>query len=142
VVESLKNGAKGYVLKESSIDELARAIREAAGGRRYLDTRLSQMAINAFVENVEREPDRYNSLTPCEREVLQLVASGLSNSEIAQKLFVSRRTVEVHRANLMRKLDLRPQYAQLVDYAREIGLFHVPEEEEGKNSGMQPEKSK
>lgn len=130
VAGSLESGAKAYVLKESSIEELIRAIREVKEGRRYLDFKISQIAINAFIQNVQREPDRYSTLTPREKEILKLVASGLSNAEIAEKLFISKRTVEIHRANLMRKLDLRPQYIQLIDYARELGILHTPEKDE------------
>lgn len=133
VASSLENGAKAYVLKESNIDELIRAIREVKEGRRYLDFKISQVAINAFIQNVQREPDRYSTLTPREKEILKLVASGLSNAEIAEKLFISKRTVEIHRANLMRKLDLRPQYVQLIDYARELGILHTPTKEEKGN---------
>ncbi len=132
VLGALENGARGYVLKESSTDELLRAIREVHAGRRYLDNRLSQIAIDAFVQNVQREPDLYNRLTPREKEVLQLVTNGLSNAEIAEKLFVSRRTVEIHRANLNRKLGLQPQYVQLMRYARELGLVRPQSEEEEK----------
>ncbi len=128
VAGSLENGAKAYVLKESSIEELVRAIREVAAGRRYLDFKLSQIAINAFIQSVQREPDRYSTLTPREKEILKMVAAGLSNAEIADRLYISRRTVEIHRANLMRKLNLRPQYVQLVDYARELGLLYGTEE--------------
>ncbi|MDP2730372.1 MAG: response regulator transcription factor [Dehalococcoidales bacterium] len=70
----------------------------------------------------------YNTLTNREKEVLKLVASGFSNAEIAQKLFISRRTVEIHRANLMRKLNLKPRFKQLVDFARELGLLQDLEE--------------
>lgn len=130
VASSLENGAKAYVLKESNIEELIRAIREVKEGRRYLDFKISQVAINAFIQNVQREPDRYSTLTPREKEILKLVATGLSNAEIAEKLFISKRTVEIHRANLMRKLDLRPQYVQLIDYARELGILHTPTKDE------------
>jgi DNA-binding NarL/FixJ family response regulator len=136
VASSLENGAKAYVLKESNIEELIRAIREVKEGRRYLDFKISQVAINAFIQNVQREPDRYSTLTPREKEILKLVASGLSNAEIAEKLFISKRTVEIHRANLMRKLDLRPQYVQLIDYARELGILHTPSKEEN-NDGSE-----
>lgn len=138
VASSLENGAKAYVLKESNIEELVRAIREVKEGRRYLDFKISQVAINAFIQNVQREPDRYSTLTPREKEILKLVASGLSNAEIAEKLFISKRTVEIHRANLMRKLDLRPQYVQLIDYARELGILHTPAKDE-KNDGSDKE---
>ena len=133
VASSLENGAKAYVLKESNIEELIRAIHEVKEGRRYLDFKISQVAINAFIQNVQREPDRYSTLTPREKEILKLVASGLSNAEIAEKLFISKRTVEIHRANLMRKLDLRPQYVQLIDYARDLGILHTPEKGEKAN---------
>jgi two-component system response regulator NreC len=133
VASSLENGAKAYVLKESNIEELIRAIHEVNEGRRYLDFKISQVAINAFIQNVQREPDRYSTLTPREKEILKLVATGLSNAEIADKLFISKRTVEIHRANLMRKLDLRPQYVQLIDYARELGILHTPSKEDKGN---------
>lgn len=139
VASSLENGAKAYVLKESNIEELIRAIREVKEGRRYLDFKISQVAINAFIQNVQREPDRYSTLTPREKEILKLVASGLSNAEIAEKLFISKRTVEIHRANLMRKLDLRPQYVQLIDYARELGILHTPTKDE-KSDGSDKER--
>lgn len=138
VLGALENGARGYVLKESSTDELLRAIREVHAGRRYLDNRLSQIAIDAFLQNVQREPDLYNRLTPREKEVLQLVTNGLSNAEIAEKLFVSRRTVEIHRANLNRKLGLQPQYVQLMRYARELGLVK-PQTEDGPGGIPEPE---
>lgn len=138
VASSLENGAKAYVLKESNIEELIRAIHEVKEGRRYLDFKISQVAINAFIQNVQREPDRYSTLTPREKEILKLVASGLSNAEIAEKLFISKRTVEIHRANLMRKLDLRPQYVQLIDYARDLGILHTPEKGE-KDGGSEKE---
>jgi DNA-binding NarL/FixJ family response regulator len=124
VLEALKAGVKGYVLKGSPISELLRAIREVIAGRRYLDPKLSQMAIDTFLLKLEPgEADPYNSLSSREKEILQLVAQGHTNTEIANKLFISRRTVEIHRANVMRKLGLRPQYVQLVQYAHERGIL-------------------
>lgn len=129
VISSLEAGAKSYVLKESSIDELVRAIRNVAKGKRYLSNKLSQIAIDAFIHHTRREKDVYSTLTHREKEVLKLLAEGLSNIEVAQKLSISKRTVEIHRANLMRKLNLRPQYVQLVDYASELGIVPPTERE-------------
>ena len=123
VLEALKNGATGYVLKESSADDLVRAIREVAAGRRYLSPPLSERAIETYVQRArDGSLDGYESLTPREREVLHLAAEGHHNPEIAARLFISSRTVEVHRANLLRKLGLRTQ-TDLVRYALKRGIL-------------------
>ncbi len=123
VLEALKNGATGYVLKESSADDLVRAIREVAAGRRYLSPPLSERAIETYVQRArDASLDGYESLTPREREVLHLAAEGHHNPEIATRLFISSRTVEVHRANLMRKLGFRTQ-TDLVRYALKRGIL-------------------
>ncbi len=107
VIEALQNGACGYVLKESNISDLVKAIREVAAGRHYLSSPLSELAIAAYKEKTKGVSlDLYNTLTTREREVLQLVAAGNTNAEIADKLFISERTVESHRATMMRKLSL------------------------------------
>lgn len=124
ITGSLEGGAKAYVLKESSMDELVYAIREVSKGKRYLSTKLSQMAIDALLRNKHQETDLYSTLTPREKEVLQLVVDGFSSTEIARKLSISKRTVDIHRANLVRKLNLRPQSLQLADYARKLGILH------------------
>lgn len=124
VLDALRAGAKAYVLKESSSTELIRAIREVMSGHRYLSPPFLDMAIEAYLKKSEASTsDPYESLTSREREVLQLAAQGLTNSEIAARLYISRRTVEIHRANLMRKLGLRTQYIQLVQYAQQRGLL-------------------
>lgn len=124
VLEALRNGAAGYVLKNVSADELTRAIREVAAGRRYLCPPFSDRAVQAYVEQVgdDRTADPYDSLTEREREVLHLAAEGASAADIGQRLFVSPRTVEVHRANLMKKLGLTNQ-TDLVRYAIRRGLI-------------------
>ena len=123
VLEALKNGATGYVLKESSADDLVRAIREVAAGRRYLSPPLSERAIETYVQRArDASLDGYESPTPREREVLHLAAEGHHNPEIAARLFISSRTVEVHRANLMRKLGFRTQ-TDLVRYALKRGIL-------------------
>ena len=123
VIESLRAGAKSYVLKGSTAEELKRAIREVFAGHRYLGLPISQRAITEFVQKSEaRASDLYDTLTNREHEVLYLVAQGYTNTEIAAELFVSPRTVEVHRANVMRKLRLR-NHAQLVQYALQRKLL-------------------
>lgn len=122
VLEALRHGAAGYLLKDSSMAELTEAVRAAAGGRRYLGAPLTQQAIEAYIERSRTKPvDPYETLTDREREVLQLTAEGRSAAEIAEQLGISPRTVEVHRGNLMRKLGLRNQN-EVVRYALRRGL--------------------
>lgn len=124
VLEALKNGASAYVLKDASAAELVRAVREALAGRRYLSPPLSEPAIDSYIERAKNSDslDLYDTLTNREREVLQLAAEGHTNGEIAGRLFISPRTVETHRANVMRKLGLRSQ-TELVRYALQRGIL-------------------
>jgi DNA-binding NarL/FixJ family response regulator len=123
VLESLRNGAAGYVLKDSSADDLARAVREVVAGRRYLSAPLSERAIEVYMQKAQETPlDPYERLTNREREVLHLAAEGHSSTEIADRLSISSRTVETHRANMMRKLDLRSQTG-LIRYALKRGII-------------------
>ena len=123
VMEALRVGAKAYVLKEATASELLHAIREVMVGRRYLSAPLSEQAINAYLQKAEGTTlDPYDTLTTREREVLYLVAQDCTNADIAKKLFISSRTVEVHRANMMRKLGLRTR-SQLLRYAIQRGVL-------------------
>ncbi len=123
VHEALRSGAKAYILKESTSNELVRAVREAAVGHRYLSPPLSERAIEAYMQKTEATAlDPYDTLTTRELEVLHLAVQGKTNTEIAGKLFISRRTVEVHRANMMRKLGLHTQ-ADLIRYALQRGIL-------------------
>ena len=123
VLEALRAGAAAYVIKESTSAELVRAVREAVAGRRYLSPPLSERAIKAYMQKAESAAlDPYETLTAREREVLHLAAEGHNNAEIADRLFISRRTVETHRANLMRKLGLRSQ-TDLIRYALQRGIL-------------------
>ncbi|MET0552504.1 MAG: response regulator transcription factor [Vicinamibacteria bacterium] len=124
VVEALAAGASAYVLKDTTATELLRAIAEAAAGRRYLSA-----AIAAALPGLDRgrpvaleSGDPYEALTDREREVLQLVAEGLTSRGIAGRLGLSPRTVESHRANLIAKLRT-PSTAGLVRFAAERGLL-------------------
>lgn len=123
VLEALRNGATGYVLKDADAAELVQAVREVAAGRHYLSAPLSERAIQAYAQRAQAAPmDPYETLTTREREVLQLSAEGYSGTEIAAKLGISPRTAETHRANLMRKLALQSQ-TDLIRYALRRGLL-------------------
>jgi two-component system, NarL family, response regulator NreC len=125
VLEALRNGAAAYVLKDSSVDDLVRAVREVGAGRRYLSSDLSARAIDAYVEKAQDHPaDPYDTLTTREREVLQLAAEGHSSNEIAARLSISPRTAETHRTHLMRKIGTRTQ-TDLVRYAIRRGIITV-----------------
>jgi two-component system, NarL family, response regulator NreC len=127
VIEALRNGAYAYILKESNIADLVRAIREVAAGRHYLSPPLSERAIEAYLEKTKGTSlDLYDTLTTREKEVFQLAVEGYGNAEIATKLFISGRTAETHKANLMRKLGLHTQ-TDLIKYALKRGML-PPEE--------------
>lgn len=122
IQEALANGATGYVVKDAPASELVGAIREVAAGKRYLSAGLGDALISAYVKSsrpVERDP--YQTLTTREREVLHLLVQGATNTEIAKRLFISPRTVEIHRASLMRKLGLK-RAAELILFAVKRGL--------------------
>ena len=117
VMEALRNGASGYVLKDCTSADLVQAVRTAAAGRRYLSPVLAERALTGYVEHPgESDLDVYETLTNRERLVLQQAAEGKTSAEIAAALFISPRTAETHRANLMRKLSLRSQ-TDLVRFA-------------------------
>ena len=119
VMEALRNGAAGYVLKDASCADLIHAVREVMAGRRYLSPPLSERAIDAYQEKATSAAwGRYDMLTTRERETLQLVAEGYTNNEIASRLGISPRTAETHRTHLMRKLQLR-NHTDLIKYAIE-----------------------
>ncbi len=127
VVEALRSGASAYVLKDARPEELVSAIREAAAGRRFLSAPFRTDLIDTYLKRTG-DTDPYEALTPREREVLHLVAEGLTSGEIAGRLFISPRTAESHRANLMRKLGLRSR-TDLVRFAFQRGI--VPLESMG-----------
>jgi len=126
VTEALGSGAAGYVLKKSSAADLVQAVHEVVAGRRYLSPALSERAIEAYVRYVQQirdsAPDPYETLTPREREVLHLVAEGHTNAEVAERLSISPRTVETHRANMMHKLGLHTP-TDLIRYAMQHGIL-------------------
>ena len=123
VLEALRNGATGYVLKDSTGADLVQAVRQVLTGDRYLSPPLSARAIEAYVQKAEAGSlNIYETLTTREREILHLAAQGCSNAEVATRLSISPRTAETHRANMMRKLGLRTQ-ADLIRYALRRGIL-------------------
>lgn len=116
--QMLKAGASGYVLKNTAFNELADAILTVARGGRYIDRASQELMVNAPPENVtwKGEPQG-KPLSEREVQVISLVANGYTNKEIANKLAISVKTVESHKANSMQKLDLKSR-AEIVDYAR------------------------
>jgi two-component system, NarL family, response regulator NreC len=125
VLETLKKGASGYVLKDSTGSDLVKAIREVIAGRRYLSPPLSERALERYIQISKNTGlDVNEALTEREREVLYLAAEGFSNAEIAEKLSISQRTAETHRFNLMHKLGLKNN-AELIHYAIQQGIITV-----------------
>ena len=122
VLEALRAGAHGYVLKDTDAIELERAIRAVARGERYLTPAVSHHVIDRFI-NAERgdATAQSDALTPRQREVLQLIAEGKSTREIAERLYLSIKTVETHRSQLMKRLEIF-DVAGLTRYALRIGL--------------------
>ena len=123
VLEALRNGALGSVLKGSQVVDLVQATRAVAAGRRYLSAPLSERAIDVYVQKSEASIlDNYDTLTYRERQVLHLIAEGHTNAEVASRLFISPRTAETHRANVMRKLNLQ-NHTDVIRYAIRRGII-------------------
>ena len=120
VREAFEAGASGYVLKEAADAEVVAAIRDVAGGGRYVHPELGARLVSA--ETAERRRAEDDPLSDREREVLRLLALGHTNQEIAQELFISVRTAETHRAHIMQKLRLSSR-AELVRHALAEGLL-------------------
>jgi DNA-binding NarL/FixJ family response regulator len=124
VIEALRAGAMAYILKGSESTEIIHAAEEVLAGRRYLSAPLSERAITALSNQTPDQSDPLNALTPREREVLSLAAEGLSTTAMAERLFISPRTAETHRTNLMQKLGLQSQ-TDLVRFAIRRGLIQA-----------------
>jgi DNA-binding NarL/FixJ family response regulator len=120
----LQSGARGYVLKESPVEELVKAIEAIDAGQVFFSPEVARAALNQFVRGTG-EGENLGGLTAREREVLTQIAEGLSNKEIAAHLGVGVRTVETHRERIMRKLDIHT-IAGLTKYAVVNGLISLP----------------
>lgn len=128
IAEAFQAGAKGYVVKDSASERLLQGLDSVTSGEYFLDSSVS----HAVVANLLKLPLKeakitdadYGSLTPREQEVMRFLAEGLSSRAVADKLFISPKTVENHRANIMNKLGLHSTM-ELVRYAAKIGLIDV-----------------
>ncbi len=126
IYQMVQAGASGYLLKDAGRKELLAGVRAVAAGDRFFSPRVSKMMMEKFIERAQEEKRVVGDtpLTKRETEILRLIAQGLKSSQIAEKLFLSVRTVNTHRTNLMQKLDIHDR-AGLVRYAIEKGIVSV-----------------
>ncbi|MFL6622892.1 MAG: response regulator [Sulfurifustis sp.] len=124
VLQALRMGARGYLLKTQAADDLIRAIHEVRNGEIYLSPGVSASVVDAYLALTKNAGDDEDPLTPRERQILQLVAEGNTTKEIARVLNVSFKTAEAHRNRAMKKLDIH-DVAGLVRYAIRRGLVHT-----------------
>jgi two-component system response regulator NreC len=124
IFQILRAGASGYLVKQAAPTELLSAIQAAYRGESFLSPSISKKVIEEYIQQAEAtaEQDSYDQVTNRQREVLQLIAEGHSNREIAELLHISVKTVETHRANLMDKLDIHST-AELTQYAIRKGVI-------------------
>jgi two-component system, NarL family, response regulator NreC len=124
VVRSLSAGARAYLLKEATEEDLLPAVRAVAAGRSFFSPAVTRLLLEDYVRQLKQRglEDSYHLLTDREKEVLQLLAEGRSNKEVAAELGVGLSTIETHRANLMQKLSLR-NTAEIVLYAVRKGVI-------------------
>lgn len=121
VLQALKVGAKGYVLKSQAAEDLLRAIREVARGEVYLSPEVAESVVDAYVNKTDVAAD---PLTPRERQVMQLVAEGSTTKEVAKVLNISFKTAESHRNHIMKKLGIHDVVA-LMRHAIQAGLVRI-----------------
>lgn len=125
VREALRVGVTAYVLKEAMSNDFVYALQQAASGRRYLSPPLSEKALDAYAsQTVETTLDLYETLTSREREILYLAAQGMTSAEIAERIMIGVRTVDTHRASMMRKLGLHTPL-DLIRYAVRRGIVSL-----------------
>lgn len=126
VFQLLRAGAAGYVLKRAAAQDLVQAVRAAARGEAFLYPSVARKVVEDYLRRVEtgEERERYDGLTAREKEILTLIAQGLSNQQIAEKLYISIKTVQTHRAHILEKLGLHDR-TELVRYAIRKGLIQA-----------------
>jgi two-component system response regulator NreC len=124
IIQALKAGAKGYMLKDSADTDLIRGVSSVAAGKSFFSPDVAKVMLDDYVRHLAEKGivDRYDSLSEREREIFQLVAEGRSNKDVAELLSVSPATVETHRAHILQKLDVH-NTAELVLYAVRRGVI-------------------
>jgi DNA-binding NarL/FixJ family response regulator len=122
VLRALRAGCAGYLLKRSAVSELEIAVRAVARGETYLSPSVSKQVVDDYVGRTGGQADPLDALTPRQREILQLVAEGHTSKEIAERLRLSFKTIEAHRAQIMERLGLGDVTA-LVRFAVRVGLI-------------------
>lgn len=121
VLQALRAGAAGYLVKDSGADELAVAVRSVATGRTYLSPQVSRHVIDRYLERQGDLQSPFERLTPRQREILQMIAEGATTRDMARRLNLSVKTVDTHRTQLMDRLDIH-DVAGLVRYAIRTGV--------------------
>lgn len=121
VTEMFKAGASGYLLKNCDFEELVDAIRIVVGGKTYISPSISDVVVKDYLRGSAEEDSAFSVLTRREREVVQLMAEGKTTKQVALSLYISPKTVESHRLNIMNKLDM-DSIAELTKYAIQEGL--------------------
>jgi DNA-binding NarL/FixJ family response regulator len=128
IVKAFQAGAKGYVVKESAPEKLLQAIRNVLAGEYYMDSAVSRKVVEKLMQSSSKAPsiknDNYDALTAREQEILVLIAEGLTNNRIAERLFISLKTVKNHRSSIMKKLDIHSTH-ELIRYAAKLGLIDL-----------------
>jgi two-component system response regulator NreC len=125
VARCLEAGAAGYIIKDAPASQLVYAIEMTMKGERYLSPAVLKKVVAGYVKNSTRPKTSYDRLSAREREILKLLAEGLTVKEIASRLNLSVKTVDVHKYNLMRKIDVHDR-SELIRYAIQRRLIDVP----------------
>ena len=124
VLGMLEAGASGYLLKDCAFGELASAISQVSTGNTYLSPKIADVVVKGYLNKISDTSPAGTVLTSREREILQLIAEGLTAKEIASHVFLSIKTVETHRRNIMQKLNMRST-VDLTKYAIREGLVSL-----------------